>query len=101
MDNLNQYPTMNTTMPSATFRSTSTMSVSGSTYSSQPMIGADGMATMGETYTSSPAPSGPRRINTPGTNGQQQPLGDTLIPLLLMVMAYATSILLRRRKSRV
>ena len=100
MDNLNQYPTMST-VPSATFRSTSTMTASGSTYSSQPMLGANGMATMGETYTSSPAPGEPRRINTPGANGQQQPLGDAFIPLLLMVMAYAISILLRRRKSRV
>ena len=60
-------------------------------------------------YSPSGPASGPRRA--PGTptgestydpnNPQFSPLGDTLIPLLLMVMAYATSILLRRRKSRV
>ncbi|MBR0195926.1 MAG: hypothetical protein IJQ32_06800 [Paludibacteraceae bacterium] len=101
MDNYNQYQTMSTAMPSASFRSTSTMTASGSTYASQPMLGADGMASIGETYTSSPAPSGPRKIVTPGNSGTQQPIGDALIPLLLMVMVYATYLLLRRRKSRV
>lgn len=101
MDNYNQYQTMSTAMPSASFRSTSTMTASGSTYASQPMLGADGMASIGETYTSSPAPGGPRKIVTPGNSGTQQPIGDALIPLLLMVMVYATSVLLRRRKSRV
>ena len=101
MDNYNQYQTMSTTVPSASFQSTSTMTASGSSYSSQPTIGSDGVATMGETYTSSQPASGPRRIVTPGNTGTQQPLGDALIPLLLMVMAYATYLLLRRRKSRV
>lgn len=100
MDNYNQYQTMSTTVPSASFQSTSTMTASGSSYSSQPTIGSDGVATMGETYTSSQPAGGPRRIVTPGAGGIQQPIGDTLIPLLLMVMAYATYLLLRRRKSR-
>jgi hypothetical protein len=88
--------------PIATFQSTSTMQGSGSTYSSNPMLNAEGQATY-TTQESSPAysPGGPRRINTPGAGGTQQPLGDALIPLLLMVMAYATYLLLRRRKSRV
>ena len=88
--------------PIATFRSTSTMQGSGSTYSSNPMLNAEGQATY-TTQESSPAysPGCPRRIITPGNSGIQQPIGDALIPLLLMVMAYATSVLLRRRKSRV
>ena len=101
MDNYNQYQTMSTTVPSASFQSTSTMTASGSSYSSQPTIGSDGVATMGETYTSSQPASGPRRIVTPGNGGTQQPIGDALIPLFLMVMVYATSLLRRRRKSRV
>ena len=101
MDNFNQYQTMSIAMPSAAFQSTSTMTASGSSYSSQPTIGSDGMATMGETYTTSQPSGGPRKIVTPGNEGTQQPLGDALIPLLLMVMAYATYLLLRRRKSRV
>lgn len=53
---------------------------------------------------------GPRKAPptvNPGTptddefnNPNYGPVGDALIPLLLMVMAYATFVLLRRRKSR-
>ena len=53
--------------PIATFQSTSTMQGSGSTYSSNPMLNAEGQATY-TTQESSPAysPGGPRRIITPG-----------------------------------
>ena len=87
--------------PQACFQSTSTMMSSGSTYASEVYaIGAN---------SPSATPSGPRRVSGLGTddsghdpnNPQFSPLGDAFIPLLLMVMAYATSILLRRRKSRV
>ncbi|MBR2166810.1 MAG: hypothetical protein IJ920_00505 [Paludibacteraceae bacterium] len=98
MDNYNQYQTMSTTVPSASFQSTSTMTASGSSYSSQPTIGSDGVATMGETYTSSQPASGPRRIVTPGAGGIQQPIGDALIPLLLFALAYGAWILTRRKK---
>ena len=73
---------------------------SGSVYTSEVYaVGASGPAS---------APSRPRYA-PPGTdnsgydpnNPQFAPLGDAFITLLLMVMAYATSILLRRRKSRV
>ncbi len=98
MDNYNQYQTMSTTVPSASFQSTSTMTASGSSYSSQPTIGSDGVATMGETYTSSQPAGGPRRIVTPGAGGIQQPIGDALIPLLLFALAYGAWILTRRKK---
>jgi hypothetical protein len=98
MDNYNQYQTMSTTVPSASFHSTSTMTASGSSYSSQPTIGSDGVATMGETYTSSQPAGGPRRIVTPGAGGIQQPIGDALFPLLLFALAYGAWILTRRKK---
>lgn len=98
MDNYNQYQTMSTTVPSASFQSTSTMTASGSSYSSQPTIGSDGVATMGETYTSSQPAGGPRRIITPGAGGIQQPIGDALFPLLLFALAYGAWILTRRKK---
>jgi hypothetical protein len=98
MDNYNQYQTMSTTVPSASFQSTSTMTASGSSYSSQPTIGSDGVATMGETYTSSQPVGGPRRIVTPGAGGIQQPIGDALFPLLLFALAYGAWILTRRKK---
>ena len=78
------------------FRSTSTLPVSGSAYSSNPQLGADGFATY-TTPSYSPASSGHpgniRRTGNPGTpgfppSGTQQPLGDALLPLLLMVMVY-------------
>jgi len=86
----------------SSFRSTSTMQMSGSAYSANPCINASGMAV----YTTAadptePARGGQRRIITPGGGGTQQPIGDALIPLILMVMAYATFILRRRRKRRV
>lgn len=98
MDNYNQYQTMSTTVPSVSFQSTSTMTASGSSYSSQPTIGSDGVATMGETYTSSQPAGGPRRIITPGAGGIQQPIGDALFPLLLFALAYGAWILTRRKK---
>ncbi len=62
-------------------------------------------------YSPSHAPAaGPRKAPPGGGGGtsdydpnnpQFAPLGDALIPLLLMVMVYAASLLLRRRKSRV
>jgi len=72
---------------------------SGSTYS----------PTVYEVGAYSPSKAAGPRKSPPGkddtgydpTNPQFAPLGDALIPLLLMVMAYATCLLLRRRKSRV
>ena len=88
------------------WQSTSAMQGSGSAYSAQvTAVGAveatDMATTTTDTYSPAQAPSGPRRIVTPGNSGTQQPIGDALIPLLLMVMVYATYLLLRRRKSRV
>lgn len=83
---------------STSFRSTGTMTESGSRYASTPMLNADGSPT----YAGAPAMSGPRRIGpAPSSDISTEdlvPVGDALIPLLLMVMAYATLIHLRRRK---
>lgn len=88
--------------PAIQFRSTSSMAGSGSAYSSNPMLNADGTATY-ESSSSSPArASGPRRIGpAPSEKPDEKdlvPVGDDLIPLILMVMAYATYLLLRRRR---
>ena len=99
-----QFEPVRQSAPAMSFQSTSTMMGSGSAYSSNPMLSADGTATY-ET-----ASNGPRRakkdegddeigIITPGQGGTQAPIGDALIPLLLMAMAYVMFILLRRRKS--
>lgn len=84
------------TMPSASFRSTNTMVGSGSAYSSNPSLSDEGTATCG-----TPA-AAPRRarmedddeitIFTPGQGGTQAPIGEPVIPLLLMAIAFAAVI---------
>lgn len=87
--------------PVTAFQSTSTMVGSGSAYSSSPTLDEDGMATY------SGAPSGPKRApstpGTPSTPGQgekenQFPLGDGILPLMLLIGAYCGFVALRRRK---
>lgn len=87
------------------WQSTSVMQSSGSSYSSQvTAVGATSVAseaTTTENY--APAQSRPRRVieyneefddNDPGS-----PLGDGLIPLSLLALAFAGFIFLRRRKT--
>jgi len=86
--------------PNATFQSTSTMLGSGSAYASNPTLNAEGIAT----YTGQPSspdyiPGGPRKIFTPGNGGTQQPLGDELIPLLIIAAIYTLMKLVRRNFS--
>ena len=98
-----QQTTMLAEAPTAAFQSTSTLTGSGSAYTATPMLAEDGTATYD-------GASGPKRVlrapGTPSTPGQgsnenQFPLGDGIIPLLIMLMAYATCIFLRRKMSRV
>ena len=91
-----------TTAPVATMRSVNNTGYlsSGSTYT----------PTVYEVGTSSPSRAGVRKAPpsvTPSTpsdfdpaNTNYGPVGDALIPLILMVMAYAAYILLKRRKTR-
>ena len=96
--------------PNAVFHSTSTMMGSGSQYSANPTLNADGTA-----YYNGAAASGPRRVKmgdpTPTPNpgdpesGDQDntedptPVGDALIPLTLLALAYLI-IRAARRKVR-
>lgn len=84
--------------PNTVFHSTSTMQGSGSAYSANPTLNADGTAAYNRAavYT----PSGPYRAKKEGTTpnpgdpsaGDQDntptPLGDALIPLTLFAGAY-------------
>ena len=75
------------------WQSTSAMQGSGSAYSAQvTAVGAveatDMATTTTDTYSPAQAPSGPRRIVTPGNSGTQQPIGDAVLPLLLLAGAY-------------
>ena len=78
------------TTPEVVFRSTSAMPSIGSTLSS-----AEGIAIGDET----PAPAGPKRVgpSKPPADPFDDPLGDAVIPLLLLAVGY--SIYLRRKNS--
>ena len=93
------------TAPNAQIQSTSTFTGSGSSYSSNPTLNSDGTAAYNGA--SSPAHvSGPRRNNyndlfdQGADTGQsdQSPVGDAVLPLLLMAFAFGGVIYLRRRQ---
>ena len=79
--------------PSAAFQSTSALPASGSEYTSNPELNADGTAAyQGETYSPAKAarrPGGVRKDGTPGQGGVKQPIGDAVLPLLLLALAFA------------
>lgn len=82
--------------PATGFRSTSTMSASGT---SLPNAAATGVViTSGETD-STDAPAGPRRVGpgTPPEDPFQDPLGDALLPLLLLVAGYGLFVVRKRK----
>lgn len=100
--------TISVTAPVATFQSTSVYAPSE--WTEKPMLNSDGTVNEGAYM------GGPRRLggstptptpggggNGPGTPGNpddedQQPLGDALIPLFLLALAYAIYKVSRRRK---
>ena len=89
------------------WQSTSAMQGSGSSYSPQvTAVGATSAtseATTSDTHSSAIAPSGPRReIITPGNPGNQSgdsPVGDAVLPLLLMSLAFGMFVYFRRKRS--
>jgi hypothetical protein len=89
------------------WQSTSTMQTSGSVYT--PQVTAVGATTIAEpattTESSSPAKasSGPRRAGEWGTGlpeyGQgPSPIGDAVLPLMLMALAFGGVVALRKRR---
>ena len=90
------------TAPNAQIQSTSTFSGSGSAYSSNPTLNSDGTAAYnGASY--SPANAGRRRIGNFGTpadteRDEESPVGDAVLPLLLMAFAFGGAVYLRRRQ---
>ena len=83
-------------LPMIEFQSTSVMQGSGSAYSATPALNADGsIDLMGQSTT----PSGPRKIGGVTPNTDPMPVGDALIPLLLMAIVFAGVIAYRRKKA--
>ena len=88
-----------------TWQSTSTMQGSGSSYS--PQVTAVGAVTATEmattTYSPAKAPSGPRRgFDVGGESGRSDefPIGDAVLPMMLMSLAFAGVIYFRKRHAR-
>ena len=88
------------------WQSTSTMQSSGSAYSSQvTAVGATSAADMGTTTTSSYAPGRPGQVrkgfDIGGDTGQgPSPIGDAVLPLAFMAIAFAGVIYFRKRRAR-
>ena len=89
--------------PQAQFQSTSTMTPVGSVYSANPSLNADGTA-YNPAQAASPAKAGggPRKIG-PGVSEtidekDKVPVGDAVLPLMLMALAYMGLRLFRARK---
>ena len=88
--------------PNAAFQSTSTMMGSGSSYSANPTLNSDGTASY-----NGAAASGPRKAKkdddlfggetVSGDPKDPQPLGDAVLPLLLMAFAWAMARMIRRK----
>ena len=90
------------------WQSTSSMQESGSRYSSKVTpVGATGVGAMSSTTSSfapAQAPSGPRREKEKAgevgeTGDNNSPLGDAVLPLMLMAFAFSGVVALRRRKT--
>ena len=90
------------------WQSTSAMQTSGSNYT--PQVNAVGattapsVATTTESYTPAKAPSGPRRIGNfddvpeGGEQENSYPVGDAMLPLMLMAVAFGGVVAFRRRR---
>ena len=100
----NQYSEFSnqTVAPSTTFQSTSSLSGSGSAYSSNPTIGDDGTAA--NPNAEEPQQANARRIGVrhnlievPDDN----PIGDVLLPLLALAIVYGVKCIVYRHKRRV
>ena len=89
------------------WQSASSMQESGSRYSSKVTpVGATGVGAMSSTTSSfapAQAPSGPRRLpgdlSDPGSRSNNSPIGDAVLPLMLMAFAFSGVVALRRRKT--
>ena len=98
--------TQQTEQPNATFQSTSTMSGSGSAYSANPTLNSDGTAAYNGASSPAKVPGGPRKdivIPTPPGGGDdkipQEPIGDAVLPLLFMSLAFGMFVYFRRKKA--
>jgi len=83
---------------SGNFRSTSTMPSFGSAYSAVPHWNSDGTAYDAASGNYAQASSGPRRISPVTPEGDPTPVGDAMLPLLMMALVYASASFIRRKR---
>ena len=90
------------------WKSTSTMQGAGSTLSPNiTTVGASSassIATTTDSYAPAKAPGGPKRVigtNQDGgvTTDNSSPIGDAMLPLMLMAIAFGAYIAIRRKKA--
>ena len=94
------FETQKIEQPNAVFQSTSALQGSGSQYSANPMLGADGTATLdGAVSTPAQAPSGPRRTISNPDDSEENPIGDAVLPLMLCAAVFCGFIAFRRKRS--
>lgn len=87
-----------TTAPSASFQSTSAMpvaSMGASTLNADGTVNAEAYG-IGQEETPAKAPSGPRKVG--GGQTIEGPVGDAVLPLLLMAMLFAGVVYTRRKR---
>jgi len=87
--------------PTATFQSTSVMQTSGSVYASQPAINEDGTAVYNaaEGSQSQLPGGGPRKVAPVTPTGVSTPIGDAVLPLMLMAVAFTMFVYFRRKQT--
>ena len=91
----------NAQAPGTSFQSTSSLSGSGSAYSSNPTIGDDGTAA--NPNAEEPQQANARRIGVRQNLievPEDNPVGDVLLPLLALAMVYGVWCMVYRRKRR-
>ena len=98
------FETQKKEQPNAVFQSTSALQGSGSQYSANPMLNADGTASYDGVSAS--APSGPRHAKMEGNNPNPDvggdgntPIGDAVLPLLFMSLTFGMFIYFRRKQT--
>ncbi len=97
------FGTQSVEQPNTVFKSTSTMTGSGSAYSANPTLNADGTASYnGETSSPSKGPNKAKKWDEgdlPSYPTDPSPLGDAVLPLMLCAFTFCAVTYLRRKKT--
>lgn len=87
--------------PNAVFQSTSTMAATGSAYSANPTLNTDGTATYNGAPVSAPSSRYRAKKENPNVDENDEgnvPIGDAVLPMLLMAMLFAGVVYTRRKR---